>query len=114
MNIQDEVVEFIAEYTGVCSSKITPSTLINDELGVDGEDGIELLREFSDKFEVDITSVNETYFGPEGFPLSIFIWPFLLILNKLGWEQKIFNDITPLPVDRLIESAKINKWVVWK
>lgn len=111
MDIQEEVVNFVADYTGIKPSQITPDTLINEELGVDGDDGSELLLAFSEKFEVDLTPINRTYFGPEGFSLSTFIWPLLLLLSVLGWKQKTFQDAEPLPVSILIESAKAKKWI---
>ncbi|MDP5211195.1 DUF1493 family protein [Microbulbifer sp. 2205BS26-8] len=114
MDIQEEVINFVADYTGTKHSKITPSTLINEELNVDGDDGSELLLEFSKKFKVDLTPINETYFGPEGFSLSALIWPVLLLLNALGWRQKTFKDTAPLPVSILIESAKAKKWIASK
>ena len=111
MDIQEEVINFVADYTGTKSLQITPDTLINEELGVDGDDGSELLLAFSEKFKVDLTPINETYFGPEGFSLGTFVWPVLLLLNALGWKQKNFKDTAPLSVSILIESAKVKKWI---
>ena len=112
MDIREEVINFVADYTGNNPLQITPDTLINEELGVDGDDGSELLLGFSEKFKVDLASINETYFGSEGFSLSVFVWPVLLLLNALGWKQKSFKEKAPLPVGILIESAKVKKWVV--
>jgi len=111
IDIQEEVINFIADFVGIDPSRITPDTLINEELGVDGDDGGELLLKFSEKFKVDLTLINEKYFGSEGFPLSLFVWPILLLLHTLGWKQEIFRDTVPLPVSILIESAKEKKWV---
>ncbi|BFM49518.1 DUF1493 family protein [Marinomonas sp. THO17] len=110
MDIQEEVINFVADKTGTKPSQITPDTLINEELGVDGDDGSELLTEFSEKFDVDLTPINETYFGSEGFSLGVFVWPVLFLLNALGWKQEISKDTAPLPVKVLIESAKAKKW----
>jgi hypothetical protein len=111
MDLQEEVIDFIAAYVGAKPSQITPDTLINEELGVDGDDGSELLLQFSKRFGVDLTSINETYFGPEGFSLRAFVWPIFLLMNALGWKQDAFQDIAPLPVSVLIESAKAKKWI---
>ncbi|WP_256549386.1 hypothetical protein [Photobacterium sp. CCB-ST2H9] len=41
MNTESEVIHFIAEFTSVDAEKISPSTSINFDLGVDGDDGAE-------------------------------------------------------------------------
>ncbi len=110
MKLDEIVIEFVAEFVGVDSSEITPDTLINMDLGVDGDDGLELLEEFSSRFSVDLSGVEENYFGPEGFPISIFIWPILWLLDIFGRRQALFKDLDPLPVATLIRSAKLNRW----
>ena len=106
--MEREVIKFISAFTGEAEDNIQPSTIINDDLGIDGDDGDELLMEFSSKFNVDLTPITETYFGSEGLPLYFLIlWPFHLLRWILGYKS---NDLTPLPVSQLIKSAEEGTW----
>lgn len=107
--MESEVIAFVAEFTGVKKDKISPESLINDELGVAGDDGSELLEEFGNRFNVDISTINDIYFGPEGVSsLAMLLFPFYIARWLLGYKPK---DFTPLPVKQLIISAEAGKWV---
>lgn len=57
------------------STILTPETRINLDLGVDGDDGAELLIAFADRFGVDMAAFHHVrYFGPEAgaSPMSFF------------------------------------------
>lgn len=111
MGLQEEVICFVANYVGEEPSKITPETLINEDLGVDGDDGRELLLLFSEEFNVDIDQIDDVYFGPEGISLYIFVYPILKLLNFMGFRWKKNIEIKSLPVSLLIESAEKKVWV---
>lgn len=107
MSIEQEVIAFIAEYISVDRSQLGLDVLINDELGVDGDDGTELLEAFSEKFDVDISKIEKSYFGNEGIPFFFFItYP---IKFFFGRRKKIIYS--PLPVRILVESAEKKIWV---
>lgn len=107
MSLKDDVINFLAEFTRIDSSKIHPHTSINDELGVDGDDGIELLEQFSERFSVDLDSLNKKYFEGEGFPVrKLLAWPFRVFSNKAPEES-----CAPLTVQTFIESAERREWV---
>jgi hypothetical protein len=105
----NEIIKFISELTSVKAEKISPNTLINIDLGVDGDDGAELLEEYAKRFNVDLTPISEVYFGPEGLSVSfIILWPYYLICWLLGYKE---NVLAPLSVSQLIKSAEAGKWV---
>jgi len=52
--VESEVLAFVADFTATPVEEIRLNTLINGELGVDGDDGAEFLQNFSKKFEVDL------------------------------------------------------------
>lgn len=108
--MESEIIKFISEYTAVKSEKITADTLINIDLGVDGDDRAELLEEYSKKFNVDLSPISEVYFGPEGVPISLVaLWPYYYLVRwLLGCRT---NDLAPLSVLHLIKSAEAGKWV---
>ncbi|MDZ7871134.1 MAG: DUF1493 family protein [Rheinheimera sp.] len=111
MNLQYEVISFVAGYFGVDASKISLDTTINYDLGVDGEDGVDFLLAFSKAFNVDLQSLEKIYFGSEGFGLSIFVWPLLALLNTFRFKQTWFIKTSPLPVRVLVASALERRWV---
>ena len=41
--MENEIIKFIVEFTSIKAEKISPDTVINIDLGVDGDDGAELL-----------------------------------------------------------------------
>ncbi len=109
--MEREVILFLSRFTSIKEENITPKTLVNFDLGVDGIDGSDLLDKFSEEYNVDISGISKTYFGPEGVPFEILLWPLFFVLQKLGWNQTLFREVTPLPVSVLIESALAKKWI---
>ena len=107
--MKSQVFEFISEFTGVSSDKISLDTLVNDELGVDGDDGADLLLEFSEKFDVDISNIEYVYFGSEG------VNPFTILFHAIKAFVDGFNGkadkFTPLPVSAFVNSAVKGVWV---
>ncbi|WP_444893320.1 DUF1493 family protein [Microbulbifer sp. JMSA004] len=112
--MENDVIEFVSNFTGIAAEKIRLETLVNDDLAVDGDDGDEFLIEFSHKFNVDISGIDRVYFGPEGISLNPFegIWAFLkgFLYGCKGVTRENWDDIAPLPVSVLVNSAKSGTW----
>ena len=74
--LTEDVVSWLREHLRLpMSTTMTLETRINLDLGVDGDDGAELLDAFAKRFAVDIESfANARYFGPEAgaSPMSFF------------------------------------------
>lgn len=51
----DIIVSFIREEIGEYDMEINQQTLIEDDLGVTGDEAIELIQNFGEKFGVDIS-----------------------------------------------------------
>ncbi len=51
-DLTDRVIRFISEQLAVPEERITSDTTIFGDLRVDGDDGIELLEAFGDRFKV--------------------------------------------------------------
>lgn len=65
MTTLHEIIQFVRERTG--AQNVNPESDINSELGVDGDDFHELMREYSDKFNVDMdTFLWYFHSGEEG------------------------------------------------
>ena len=52
--IQDKVIEIVAEQMGVDKSEITRETSFVNDLNADSLDTVELVMEFEDEFEISI------------------------------------------------------------
>ena len=80
----DSFADFISAYLSVRRNRISMNTRIGEDLGIDGDDGIELMRDYSIKYSVDISSFDYSlYFGPEGCNPFIAIPYWLGLLPKL-------------------------------
>ena len=55
-NTFEKIQAFIVEKIGVDELEVTRDTLFQDDLGVYGDDALELLIAFSNKFNVDIST----------------------------------------------------------
>ncbi|SEW43394.1 DUF1493 family protein [Chitinophaga arvensicola] len=63
-----DLVVFLHEQSHAYEVNITPDTAIEDDLGVTGEDGEELIVAYSKRYQVDITGfLFNKYFFPEPF-----------------------------------------------
>jgi len=75
--LKAEVIALVQEQTG--AKKVKLSSRLFEDIGVAGDDGVELLEEFAERFEVDVTKCSPgRYFGGEGMNLlalfSIDFW----------------------------------------
>jgi acyl carrier protein len=65
-----EITEFIAKFVGVPAERLSASTTLFGDLGVDGQDGSDLLVAFGQRFSVDLSYVDlRRHFGNE------WLWP---------------------------------------
>lgn len=109
MNIEllNEVKAFVGEYWGEPKTQLSAETSINDDLGMDGDDGLEFMDAFSRRFAVDLgTFPYDNYFGPEApaTPISI-IASTIRRLRTGKW-----TDLSPLTLRQLAEAAENGSW----
>ena len=94
------VVDFLSDELSVNKEKLSPHSRIFHDLGVDGEDGVDLLNAYSKKFNVDISDFPySAYFGDEGT-----ISPFGFLARLLKGRTK--DNKKPLTVSDLVEGVK--------
>ncbi|PXX41537.1 DUF1493 family protein [Undibacterium pigrum] len=64
--IRDEVKHCIADFAGVPIQNLSDDTSLFHDLGMDGDDALEFMQEFSRRFHVDLAQfVHSDYFGAE-------------------------------------------------
>jgi acyl carrier protein len=72
-NILKEVIEFILEERGSYDFIITPETELYLELEIWGDDSVEFINAFSEKFDVNIENFSfDLFFKGEGIDLFSF------------------------------------------
>jgi hypothetical protein len=68
------------------------------DLGITGDDGVDLMNSFSDEFEVDLSEFDiSKYFSPEGCN------PFAIFFHR--------EKILPLKIKSLVQAAIQKKWI---
>jgi len=98
-SIADKVINLVARETGSDVRKISLQTELCRNLGVDGDDGIELMEKFGQEFRVDMQKFDfGRYFGPEaGF------CPFLIFFPS-WWRWR--RQFKPLTIADLVKAAE--------
>jgi acyl carrier protein len=130
----EEVRALIVEQANVLPERVTPETRLLHDLGIDGDDAVELLLAFEQRFGVDLAALQfGRHFGPEGIPLSclvqIWAWMAVLLFAVLWWPpaaalllafaltyewrrwRRREGSMHPLHVRDLVEAASAGRWV---
>ena len=106
-----EVRVFVAAFCAVDLGGVRPATRLREDLGVDGDDSDDLLREFAAKFHVDLMGYDHgAHFAGEG------MWPWtpLVALWQVVRHGNVSDERAPLSVGRLIRAAEGESWRVDK
>ena len=100
---EQELIEFLASERSIKPSKISMSSQLGRNLGVDGDDAVELMEAFAKRFNVNLTGYDHNvYFGPEA-GLSIINLLFLSSSKKV-------RDLKPITVAHLFRCANDGSW----
>lgn len=112
----NEVMIFVAGFISTPVDKISPKTTLFGDLRIDGDDGVELLEAFKDRFEVDMGPYRAVHFGPEGFSLYAPFYWLLLLWRKINGGSDSTPEsrarLHPITVQDLIDSAQTKRWTV--
>jgi hypothetical protein len=101
--LEDAVIEFLSCETAMRRRDIRLDSQLASDLGIAGDDGVEIMDKFAKTFSVDLTGLDcVEYFGEEGGfnPLQFFL-------------QCLFSSapkLKPLSVRDLVEWAKRGTW----
>ena len=102
----EEVKAFVAEFWSESPNRISAETSINDDLGIDGDDGEEFLQAFCDRFAVDLSMFpHEKYFGPEAAanPISLIVCAMRRVTTG-SW-----SGLSPLTVGDLVKAVESSR-----
>ena len=111
----DRVRGLVSGQSGVPEAEITLETRLFEDLGMDGDDGAELLAAFGDEFGVDIRGLApNNYFNDEttftGYSLMIPVIAFLSPAFR-AWVERASRGLRALSVRDLVASARARRWI---
>ena len=72
-NLEAQVIELAAQMGEVAPERVALTARLLHDLGIDGDDAVELFDGVHERFGTDLTHLYEEWsehFGPEGMPLS--------------------------------------------
>ena len=127
--LPDLVRRFVAEATGYPLDRVQMETRPSEDLGVDGDDAVELLEAFVERFGVDLSELRfDRHFAPEGLPFSaglilslgavglMLLWVWAWWAALLGaalvvvlWKRQAPNSYA-LRVRHLVVAAEMGRW----
>jgi acyl carrier protein len=116
MYLEEQIISFVAKETGIRLSNVKPETTLFGDIGIDGDDGLELLGAFERYFTVDMSPCRlERHFGPEGLsPWSPFYWTVFIwrTITERDSTSESRARLIPIRVQDLIDSARIGRWTI--
>lgn len=109
-DLQERIKASVAEQTIVEADHITLDTTLFGDLGVAGDDGLELMAAFGQEFGVDLSEFNaDRHFGPEAPGCLAFLFPYYW-LRALFYEAHKAAGVVPISIADLVEAARQGKW----
>jgi hypothetical protein len=98
----DEIQSFVSEFRGTKKEELTPETTLYWDLRIYGDDAIEFMEAFFNRYEIDFTDFYITkYFRQEGHSI-VDLYYSLFKPEKLKFP--------PITLQHLLEVAKAKKW----
>jgi hypothetical protein len=90
--LETEVKEFVARITSVRPDKLAPGTRLAQDIGVDGDDGDDLMAAFGKQFGVDLSEFRtDSHFGQEG---NAFAYLLGLAGSPRTWSSRLRSPIS--------------------
>lgn len=101
--LQADVIAWLRSELRMPQSRaLSPHTSVNIDLGVDGDDGVELVAAFCERYNVAPSAIPlDRYFGPEAGanPISLLLWLARVLVGKNP------SRLEPLRISHLVGLA---------
>jgi len=106
MSVEEEVIELVARKTGKSKDKVTPEKTFY-QLGIDGDDAVELIDELCERYKVPVEGINlRRYIGPEA-SFGVISHIFNAVTRKSHVEPEEHKE---LKISDLIKTAEDHRW----
>ena len=101
----EQVKEFVNESSGPCpEGRLVRTTRLERDLGITGDDAVEFLEAFVEKFNLDMSDFDMTkYFSGEGFMLDFYS------IFKYIKGEKIYRYKKHMTIEYLANAIKAGK-----
>jgi len=108
-----KVVQFVEEFWPTGNTPVMdPTTQIEYDLGITGDDSVEFMDEFFERFEIDASGYDHSkYFGPEGFGPPVFLWIHNFIQYLRGRPPQRYVPIYALMLNDLARVIEAKRWI---
>ena len=139
-SLADQVIAFTTQKRAVDRTKISLTSRLFQDLGMDGDDAIEFFKQFGEQFGVDLRALWDEWdehFGPEGGPgvafglvcvalmgigeaihkliglLPFWVWGSIFIVVWV-WPMRCWpiraKKVIPITVQDLVDAASRKQW----
>ena len=101
------VIDLISDHTGIKKSKLTEESTLGRDIGLDGDDAVELFEKLKNKFDVDFSALNmDEYFAPEHD-----LWGMKNLFNKLFRKEKFIDrEEKEIRISDIVNAIKKGYW----
>ena len=100
----ERVKAFVAVHTLHPRRRITLDTRLGEDIGVDGDDAVELFRDFGVHFEVDLSDIEwNRHFSSEGCNPIAALWYWTVGRRR--------HPMVPVTIGDLVAAAEAGRWV---
>ncbi|WP_175949625.1 DUF1493 family protein [Burkholderia vietnamiensis] len=101
----EEVESFVCRERGLKDKVVTPTTTLEDDLGITGIEGEMFMEAFFTRFRVDEGDfASGRYFMDEGSGLL------LMLVTALSKKRRRALDRVPLTVGMLVTAVRLGRW----
>ncbi len=103
----EQVRDFLSEQWRVRPERLTPDTRLLHDLGIDGDDAEEILTDFAEQFQVDLSAFRFT----EHFGSELDAGP-RWVLRKIFGGDAVRK--TPVTLQALVDAATSGRWIEYE
>ena len=108
-DLTQQVIDFVATFAHAAHDDLSLNATLFGDLGIDGDDAVDFLQQFSNRFGVAMEGVKVNhYFGPEGRTPWFFVNWLSSLFRSGSPEQKA--GLIPITIRDLITSTKDHRW----
>lgn len=137
--LEDKVLSFTGERWPMRRHKLSMSTRLAQDLGMEGDDAVAFFKEFGQRFNVDLAALHVRWgqhLSPEGsgsfgavvvlclcITAGFWVHDLVGLLPAWGWgialagvaffiyQRWVAKKMLPITIEDLVESARSGRWV---
>ena len=106
----NRLVVFVGDFTGVPHDSISQNTTLYGDLGIDGDDAVDLIADLKREFSIDFSDfLFDRHFGTEGLTPFAFVQWFTYAIRTGTPEARA--GLSPIRICDLVDAAQTGKWL---